>query len=126
VWNSKFGLIKLIDFRKVNAEAKEIQGQKVYVYDFISAWELPDGLAWRDSGGEPGFWKDFGPGDRNNFLGHFVPLPKGTTAVRRGTITFRYTENGWVSGKVPDNWTDNYCTDLKPDACYTKVGWDKN
>jgi hypothetical protein len=47
------------------------------------------------------------------------------TAVLRGTITFRFTEKGWVSPKVPDQFDQNYCTDLKPEACYKKLGWDK-
>jgi hypothetical protein len=85
--------LKVTDFRKLNAESKEVNGQKVYVYQFLSAAEVPNGFAFRTkgAGGELGLSKDPGVGARSGWLGEFTPLPKGTTGIRRGTITFRLT-----------------------------------
>lgn len=116
----------MIDFRKFNGEMKEVDGQKVYVYQFLAAAESPVGIAFRTSkyGGDVGLTKDPGPSNRNGWLGEFTPLRQGTTGVRRGTITFRSTDNGWVSQyKVPDAWEDKYCADLKAEACYKSPGW---
>jgi hypothetical protein len=115
---------KMTDFRKKNGESLELMGQKVYKYEFLAAAELPAGAAWQPDGlGGYKFVKD-DPDHRNNPLGKMVPLPEGTTAVRSGMITFRYTDNGWVStfpGK-PDEASNSYCTSLKPTACYEKLG----
>jgi hypothetical protein len=112
---------KMTDFRKKNGELMEINGQKVYQYEFLAAAELPAGTAWQqDFMGGYKFVK-YDPASQR---GSMTPLPKGTTAVRSGVITFRQTDNGWVSaypGK-PDDATNSYCTDLKPDACYEKLG----
>jgi hypothetical protein len=126
--NFKDPSVKIIDFTKQNGEMKEIEGQKVYTYHFLAAVEVPEGMAFRTAGlgGQLGLSKDPGPKDRNGWLGQFTPLPKGSIATRRGVITFRSTEKGWISANVPDDWQDGYCTELtSADACYKKLGWDK-
>jgi len=42
---------RIIDFRKLNAESKELEGQKIYIYHFLAAAELPAGIAWHDTSG---------------------------------------------------------------------------
>lgn len=121
--------VKIVDVTKQNGEAKVIEGQKTYVYYFMSAVEVPDGMAFRVSGrgGQIGLEKDPGPQNRTGWLGQYVVLPKGSIATRKGRITFRMTDKGWASrNTVPDEWQDAYCADLtKADACYKKLGWDK-
>lgn len=112
---------RVIDCRKLNAESKLIEGQKIYEYQFLAAAEIPAGVAWKN-GGMGGFIED--PGAKAAKLGiqsYFTSLPKGTTAVRRGTITFRYTDGGWVSADLPDTSSDGYCPDLKPKDCYERL-----
>lgn len=117
---------KVTDVRKLNGESLEQAGQKLYVYHFLAAAELPGGVAWVKGGlmafGGGGFIKD--PG-RSNVWMQTVSLPAGTTAVRRGKITFRQTEKGWLSADLPDTADSGYCTQLKPDACYRELKWDK-
>ena len=43
------------------------------------------------------------------WIGKLTSLPKGTTAVSRGTITFRETEKGWISSALSVD--DGYCTE---------------
>lgn len=115
----------VIDFRKLNGESLERGGQKLYVYHFLAAAELPGGVAWMKAGLGGGFIKD--PGKYSVYL-HAESLPAGTIAVRRGRITFRLTEKGWLSADLPVTAAaDNgYCTKLtKPEACYKELKWDK-
>lgn len=44
---------KVIDFTKTNGEAKVVEGQKTYVYHFLTAFELPAGFGWQRA--QPGF-----------------------------------------------------------------------
>jgi hypothetical protein len=122
---------KITDFRKLNAESKVREGQRIYIYTFLAAAELPAGIAWQDTSGSMiamtnrgGFVKD--AHQRGSiWVGKFTSLPKGTTAVKRGTITFRETEKGWLSAGMPDSVDDGYCTDKGPTDCYAKLGWNK-
>lgn len=121
---------KITDFRKLNAESRELEGQKVYLYHYLAAADLPAGVAWQSTAGSMialasggGFVKDSGQ-KGSIWVGHFTSLPKGTTAVSKGTITFRLTEKGWLSANVPDNAAVAYCTDKGPADCYHKLGWD--
>jgi hypothetical protein len=72
--------------------------------------------------GDGGFGKDTSQ-KGSVWVGHFTPLPKGTTAVSKGTITFRLTEKGWLAAKVPDTAAVGYCTDKGPTDCYGQLGW---
>jgi hypothetical protein len=129
---------KIIDFRKLNGEAKVIEGQKTYVYHFLVAFELPAGIGWQTNsiqdsilGSSGGFVKDPGPAARaamtespGNF-NQIDPLPAGTTGVGKGTITFRETERGWTDD-MPDTRDNGYCPPkTAPQVCYQKLGWDK-
>jgi len=122
---------RITDFRKLNAESKVLEGQKIYIYSFLAAAELPAGIAWHDTSGSMiamtvrgGFVKDTHQ-KGSMWVGRFATLPKGTTAVARGTITFRATEKGWLSSGLPDTVDDGYCKDKRPTDCYTKLGWNK-
>ena len=122
---------KITDFRKLNGESKELEGQKIYTYRFLAAAELPAGIAWLNTTGSMvayanrgGFVRDIGQ-KGSMWIGQFTPLPKGTTAISRGTITFRMTEKGWLSSDLPDTVDDGYCTDKGPADCYEKLGWNK-
>jgi hypothetical protein len=42
---------KITDFRKLNAESGEQEGQKIYIYHFLAAAELPAGIAWHSTSG---------------------------------------------------------------------------
>jgi hypothetical protein len=130
----------MTDFRKLNAVLKENSGQKVYVYSFLAAFKLPSGIAWH-SGGlmTDGFIQD--PGNKEDSWGtKYESLPKGTTAIARGKITFRLTEKGWVSEDAPDTEEFAYCSGaiwsgmdgsidhheiVNPETCYWKHGWEK-
>jgi len=120
---------KMTDFRKLNAESKELEGQRIYIYHFLAAAELPAGIAWQDTSGSMiavtvrgGFVKDLHQ-KGSVWVGKFTSLPKGTTAVSRGTITFRETEKGWLSSALSAD--DGYCTDKGPTDCYTSLGWNR-
>jgi hypothetical protein len=120
---------KTTDCRKLNAESKELEGQKIYIYHFLAAAELPAGIAWHDTSGSMvaltvrgGFVKDTHQ-KGSMWIGKFTSLPKGTTAVSRGTITFRETENGWLTSSLSAD--DGYCTDKGPKDCYASLGWNK-
>ena len=115
---------KVVDFQKLNGEVKTL-GETTYVYTFLCAVELPSGIAWErhpllPSGG--GFVKDPGV-KRIGPFNTYTPLPKGTVGVRKGTINFRSTERGWIAGDV--DWVEGYCTDLKAQDCYKKLGLNK-
>jgi hypothetical protein len=109
---------KFVDFRKQNAESREEDGQKIYEYYFLAAFELPAGYAWdggniaNDVRGVPHF-------------SDYTPLPKGALFVSKGRIAFRLTEKGWLHSGVVDSATYAYCTDLGPKDCYQKLGWNK-
>lgn len=114
----------VIDFRKLNGESLQREGQKIYIYHYLTAMELPAGIAWRHSDGvvPGGFTQDIGP----NLFFHSESIPKGTTGVGRGPITFRLTERGWVSAPKPDfaQWAWCRPVRLAPEACYKVLGWD--
>jgi len=120
---------KIIDFRKQNGETKEIEGQQFYVYHFLVAFELPSGIGWAGPTitSTGGFVVGAAP-QRGGAFG-FVPkidaIPKGTTGVGRGTITFGKTEKGWISRDLPDHADSGYCGEKQPQACYKALGWDK-
>jgi len=120
---------KMIDFRKLNAESKELEGQRIYIYHFLAGAELPAGIAWHDTSGSMvaltvrgGFVQDTHQ-KGSMWIGKFTSLPKGTTAVSRGTITFRETEKGWISSTLSVD--DGYCTDKGPTDCYARLGWNR-
>jgi hypothetical protein len=115
---------KIIDFRKLNGEAKVIEGQKTYVYHFLVAFELPAGIWWRhELNGVPGGfeYKKRSPDDSIGW--EINPIRAGATGVGRGTITFRETERGWTDDLEKD---DGYCPPkTSPQVCYNKLGYDK-
>jgi len=117
---------KIIDFRKLNGESLEREGQKIYIYHYLAAAELPAGVAWVSGGllsmGRRGFIRD--PGQSTVYI-ETVSLPQGTTAIQQGQITFRLTKRGWLSPDLPDVAEMGYCTQLKPEACYKDRGFDK-
>lgn len=121
----RLGAGPLTDFRKANGEALEVSGQKIYRYHFLAATTLPEGIAWVKGGilglGQYKFIRDDGRG----LYVQKELLPAGTTAVRRGVIEFRQTEQGWVSESGPQHVDTGYCIDQKPDACYQQLGYDK-
>ncbi|SEQ41494.1 hypothetical protein SAMN04488038_106103 [Solimonas aquatica] len=121
----KLGAGPLTDFTKANGEALERSGQKIYIYHYLAATTLPEGIAWVKGGllglGQHKFVRDDGRG----LYVQKEDLPAGTTAVRRGQIEFRQTEQGWVSEGGPQRVDTGYCIDLKPDACYKQLGYDK-
>src|ERR1017187_5751818 len=111
---------KIIDFRKLNGEAKVVEGQKTYVYHFLVAFELPTGIGWKHGlqgsilGPPGGFVKDPGPAARAamrkspEVFVEIDPIPAGATGVGKGTITFRETERGWTDD-LPDTKDNGYC-----------------
>ena len=126
---------RVIDVRKQNGESLEREGEKYYAHTFLAAVELPAGiLAYptdyfaSDSRktGDHGFMTDPGP---RGYIAPYPPktsLPAGTTVVRRGVIVFKKSEAGWSSyNDLPETVATSYCTQLKPDACYKNLGWDK-
>jgi hypothetical protein len=120
--------VKLMEFRKVNAESLEVAGQKVYVWHFLAIEKLPTGLAWAAPGlvDRGGIVKDPGKGQPIIFGGgNTQSVPEGTIALRRGKITFRMTENGWVSADLPDTADDALCGKVQLDECIKQVGYDK-
>jgi len=134
VFNNSFqGLakvgVKAIDFRKINAESLDVAGQKIYIYHYLAIEKLPAGLAWEAPGlaSRGGIVMDPGKGRPVNdfFGGKTQGLAEGTIALRRGKITFRMTENGWVSADLPDTADDAQCGNLKADECIKQLGWDK-
>jgi hypothetical protein len=42
--------VNMSDFRKLKVDSKEFEGQKIYRYWFLSATEVPDGMAMRTVG----------------------------------------------------------------------------
>lgn len=119
---------KVIDFRKVNAEALEMAGQKFYKYHYLGIARLPAGLAWEAPGlvSRGGIVKDPGKNQAVSFGGgQTKSLREGTIALRHGTITFRMTENGWVSPDLPDTADDGQCGTLSVEDCIKQLGWDK-
>jgi hypothetical protein len=124
---------KIVDFKKINGEQREVSGQKVYVFHYVAAAELPDGFAWQDQGLMPdggfgsGFIKDPAKGPSSLWgRGKIKPMPKGAFAIRRGNITFRLTDKGWVSADLPDTAQDAWCTEERsPSVCYEQLGWNK-
>ncbi len=119
---------KPIYFTKLNAVRKEIEGQPIYEYSFLAAYEMPSGYAWQKGGlgGGEGFIKD--PGVSTGPWGiHYYSIAKGSTAVQRGKITFRLTEKGWMSSDLPDHSDVGYCNgkdDIVPEVCLKNLGWD--
>jgi hypothetical protein len=119
---------RLIYFRKLNAVRKEIEGQKIYEYSFLAAYEMPAGYAWQKGGltAEQGFVKD--PGVSTGPWGvRYYSIAKGSTAVQRGKIIFRQTEMGWMSNDLPDRSDVGYCNgkdDVVPEVCLKNLGWD--
>lgn len=117
---------KIIDFRKLNAESKEVFGQKVYEYTFLAAVEFPSGCAWKRNPSMPSFIEVVrDTGKKSDEIYKYTSIPKGTVGVRRGIITFRYTEQGWVSADLPGKFDDGYCTSEQPEACYRELKYDK-
>lgn len=122
---------KVGDFRRLSAESGERDGQKFYLYRYLAAAKLPAGIAWQSASGSRAafaqgerFVKDTGQIGSVR-VGHFTPLPKGTTAVIKGTIVFRLARKGWLlANVVPDTTRVRYCTDEGPADCYRKLGWD--
>jgi hypothetical protein len=105
---------KMVDFRKLNGVPME-RRVKMYEYDFLSAFELPPGIAWVNRAS--GFVL-------NSTQGH--GLPKGTLAIKRGLITFQLSEKGWIGPVHVDAAEYSYCTPpSEPSDCYAKLGWDK-
>ena len=120
--------VKLVDFRKVNAESLEVAGQKIYTYYYLGIAKVPAGLAWEAPGlmSRGGIVKDPGKGQAISFGGGKTQsIAEGTIVMRRGKITFRMTENGWVSADLPDTADDAQCGNLKADDCIKQIGWDK-
>lgn len=125
---------KITEFKKLNGEAKVVEGQKTYVYHFLAAVEVPAGIGWSPGASIPGvslpgqFTKLPAPGSEDPMSPSFAEtkrLPPGGTGVSLGTITFRETENGWTADS-PDIRNDGYCTEKESaDACYKQLGWDK-
>jgi len=110
---------KIIDFRKLNAELKEIDGQRVYEYTFVAAIEFPSGCcAWKRIPGSIDVEVVRDTGKKFDVVNTFESIPKGTIGVRKGLIRFRYTERGWLSAELPAYFADGYCPPLKPEACY--------
>jgi hypothetical protein len=126
---------KITEFKKLNGEAKVVEGQKTYVYHFLAAVEVPAGIGWSPGASIPGvslpgqFTKLPAPGSEDPMVPSFAEikrLPPGGTGVSAGTITFRETENGWTADS-PDIRNDGYCTEKESaDACYKQLGWDKS
>jgi hypothetical protein len=116
---------KIIDFRKLNGEAKVIDGQPSYVYHLLAAFELPAGLGWRhDMVGLQGGFVLNGPGQAHAYGAQVDPIPAGATGVDKGTITFRETEQGWTNDSPVGE--EGYCPPkTPPQVCYKKLGWDK-
>jgi len=131
----KLGAGPLTDFTKSNGESLERFGQKVYVYHFMAATKLPEGVSWFKGGSNPtnGISVNEGKFVEDDYfdtrLGTVFTqkdkLPVGTTAVRRGQITFRLTEKGWIAPGGAENVETGYCTQLEPSNCYKELGYDK-
>ncbi len=110
----------MIDLRKLNGVSREIFGEKVYEYDFLAAFELPDGVGWVNNGSR-GFAK-YDPA----FAYAEQKIPAGSIAVEEGKVSFKLTEKGWVPTGGPQDTRYSYCTGAtSPTACYTSSGLDK-
>ena len=117
---------QIIDFRKMNAVSREVNGQKFYEYDFLVAFKLPDGFAWKSAGwtgGGSGIVKY--PGYDNDMFGtKYAKLPKGNIAAERGKITFSLTEKGWISNDIPNIVQIGNCSppdNISPETCYAAL-----
>jgi hypothetical protein len=114
----------MIDFRKLNGVPGEVNGQKIYEYDFLVAFKLSDGLAWKSAGwASPGSGFVKYPGYDNDMFGtHYAKISKGDIAAVRGKIMFKLTEKGWISNDLPNVvQTAGWCTppdNISPESCY--------
>lgn len=114
----------LIDFRKVNGETRDINGQKFYVFHYRAATKLDSGWVWRH--GNIMFPTGLVRGKPSNspWDPKMDVVPAGATYVAEGKVTFRNTEKGWV---VNDTDVDQYgyCDKGEtPSNCYSTL-WDK-
>jgi len=137
---------KMVKFEKHNAVSKEVEGQKFYDLEYLAAFKLPSGIAWATNTGlaaiyapgggfvkDPGVSETYGAGAGTKY----TSLPEGTIAAERGTIHFRLTEKGWISGDSLENVQLGYCTGpttgefvvgaprTSPEECFKSLKWDK-
>lgn len=125
---------ELSDWKKSNAEEITVNGQKRYTVEYVSAKKLVgSGWYWtrvllQTLGVEsikPGLFhiseaKRIGIRADN---GISVAIPQESTAVFKGQMIFKQTENGWVLASH-DQSQSGYCNpDISSADCWKKNGW---
>ena len=88
----KDGIVRIIYFRKVNGQSRELMGVKFYNFEYEAEIEYPNGfnMECKSKKGEFTGWSCFMKEVHD----------KGEKVKRNSEITFERTEKGW---KGPDN-----------------------